>query len=407
MKRITTRVITTILAIVMLFGATMPTYAASCATTTADYASCKTEELEKSVENAFLEFIEHIRWLRFDTYIREILAKKKEQSYDQKEPSNIEETNISIAPDQDLPDEELEVEPDEIPEEDLEPETPSEEEMVEKSWIYSEDVIDAFEKELGYRPEYEEIKWYPGHWSLSVEFTHLDICWDWEVKDSGYEGWRTTQKQFEETYAEICEMYLEPGVDIDSDIFFDTNDIEELFEEKYGYEIDVYVCTYHHRDSISADFVVCDRFNGVEYEIDAVQTTEGWMVPEANWRWFINNYDLEDDVEYATGNIGWWELDEILEEFEYMLGYVPEFEVWQDPELEWYNTLDFEFEHIGGKNYSIEWTFMNRNGEILVSDKVFEEFLEENPEITKLLDIRSEEELERMYAFYKARLENE
>ena len=96
------------------------------------------------------------------------------------------------------------------------------------AFVFDRIDMDAFEKELGYRPEYEEIKWYPGHWSLSVEFTHLDICWDWEVKDSGYEGWRTTQKQFEETYAEICEMYLEPGVDIDSDIFFDTNDIKEL-----------------------------------------------------------------------------------------------------------------------------------------------------------------------------------
>ncbi len=405
MKRITTRVITTILAIVMLFGATMPTYAASCVTQATYYAECQTEDADKHVQEVFFGFLEHIRWLRFDTYIREILAKQKAQSSDKKELSNMEGPSVSVAPDKELPDEDVEAEPDEIPEENPELEIPSEEESVEKSWVYPEDVMDAFENELGYRPEYEEIKWYQGHWSLSVEFTHLDVCWDWEVKDSGYEGWRTTKKQFEETYAEICQMYLEPGVDIDSDIFFDTSDIEELFDEKYGYEIDVYVCTYHHPDSITADFVVCDRFNGVEYEIDAVQTTEGWMVPAANWRWFVNNFDFTDDIEYATGNIGWWDLDEILEEFKYMLGYVPKFEIWQDPELEWYNTLDFEFEHLGGKSYSIEWTFMNRQGEIMVSDKVFEEFLEENPEITKLLDIRDEEELERMYAFYKARLE--
>ena len=35
-------------------------------------------------------------------------------------------------------------------------------------YVYAEDVVERFEKELGYKPEYTVQQWYPTHWSLTV-----------------------------------------------------------------------------------------------------------------------------------------------------------------------------------------------------------------------------------------------
>ena len=397
MKKITRSVITTILSIALLFGATMPTYAASVTpvTCTTTCQANEVEELVKGVEDTFEKVFECVMELRLEACIREFLAKLKQEKNEvnEQEPSDTE-----IPSDPEVPSE---------PEVSTDPEIPSTpNESVEDAWVYAEELIDVFEEHLGYRPTYEEKQEFGGYWTLSVYFPHLDLFWSYDVKMSiSPDGWRLNALDFAWVMDQMQRSYLNPGIEVmDDSAYYSKETVEKLFMEEYGYDAKVYVQKYFGRNKITADFVVCDRYNGCEIEIDAILTTEGWRISAEDWEWFRENFDLEEESDYANSNIGWWTLEEIQAEFEYMLGYIPDFEICQDSKLDWYQTIEITFEHLGGESYFIQWVF-DEDGEAKVTDKVFEEFLDENPEVTYVLEL-DEDELERMYAFYKARLED-
>lgn len=391
MKKIIIRMITTILAITMLFVATVPVYAAAVPSSEVATVENEINSVKEEISQKVEEVIGYLQGMRFEAFIQKVIEKIKVKTAKTSEPEQI------------LPNPETEPEcPDLVEGEEKDSETP---EVIEPEevWLYPEDVIDAFEKKLGYRPDYEEVEWLSrDFYSLLIKFEHLGVEYEWRAEFLGYEGWRINQSHFEETFREVCACYC---VDTTNEVFYTPEDVEALFKETWKYDCKVYVNKYHTRHGMTADFIVCDYYNGCEIEIDAVGTKEGWSITQENWEWFCENFDLEEESDYANSNIGWWTLDEIIEEFEYLLGYVPSFEIKQDSELEWRYIIRIDFEHLGGRSYWIEWGVISGQ-EVTVSDKIFQELLEENPEVTMLLDIYDEEELERMYAFYKARLED-
>jgi hypothetical protein len=81
-----------------------------------------------------------------------------------------------------------------------------------------------------------------------------------------------------------------------------------------------------------------------------------------------------------------------------MLGYQPEFDLcrFSDGTI----SIEIAFEHLGGKSYFIDYV-CEEGGEFLVTDKVFEMFLDENPETSYVLSLKMVE-LYRMIKFYKS-----
>lgn len=276
--------------------------------------------------------------------------------------------------------------------------------IVEKEYVTAEEVIALFESELGYRPEYTEQRWYEGHWSLTVYFTHLaeDIVWDWEIENPNDNGWRILRDRFEEVLEDIRPIYLTPQESVEEK-YYTTDEVEELFFEKYGYDIHVYQCKYWNENEVEVNFVICDLYNGREFEIDAVQLEDGeWYLTETVWQEFIENVDLSEEVQYATEDVEFWTYEEIVEKFTDMLGYTPNVSV-SEEDLEWFHSIDFSFDHLGGKKYYIDWVIIEEDGDVLVTDKVFSEFLEDNPEVT-VVPRFTKKQLDKMYEFYLERI---
>lgn len=81
----------------------------------------------------------------------------------------------------------------------------------EDFWIYPEDVIDALEKAIGYRPEYTIHHDGEGQYMLAVTFYHLEIGFGWPINTDpmAYDGWRTNQEDFDLNMTVILNHYLE------------------------------------------------------------------------------------------------------------------------------------------------------------------------------------------------------
>lgn len=272
-------------------------------------------------------------------------------------------------------------------------------------YVYPEYVIERFEDELGYRPEYTVQQWYPTHWSLTVTFTHSpnDLKWDCEINNPDDDGWRIERAAFDEIFEEMKPMYLTvPNEYVGDEKRYTTEDIENLFFEEYGYDVYVYACDYWNMNGVTVDFIVCDQYNGTEIEIDAVRCDDGnWYVLESGWIWFLENYELEEETRYAINDVNYLSIEDIKDEFELMLDYVPEISICEDGEV--LKIIEITFDHLGGREYHINFCF-EKDGEIVVTDKVFEKFLEKHPVVTSVPKITNLEQLMNMLEFYLKRL---
>jgi hypothetical protein len=150
-------------------------------------------------------------------------------------------------------------------------------------WVYPDEVISEFAEELGYRPSYKVEKWSKNYWSLSVEFSHLDVVWGVEHYDEEFDGWRMKRADFEELIEEMS-SYLVKGVETDDT--YSKYEIEQLWLDTYGYDIDCKI-NVHHGDQFSATLIIHDYYNGCEYELDTILTTKGWEVSMSDWEAFV------------------------------------------------------------------------------------------------------------------------
>jgi hypothetical protein len=245
-------------------------------------------------------------------------------------------------------------------------------------WVYPDEVISEFAEELGYRPSYKVEKWSKNYWSLSVEFSHLEVVWGVEHYDEEFDCWRMKRADFEELLEKMKNSYLVRGVEVEDDGTCYTQyctkyEIEDLFREYYGYDVDVAVQPHYGEDGFTADFILTDKYNGSEYSLKAVLTTEGWRVHYLEWYWFTTGMRLISEVEYATENVAYIELSEIKEELIERFGYCPEIDIYRYP----WNTvsIDMVFEHLDCETYSLDYVWED-NGTYFVTEKVFENFLE-------------------------------
>lgn len=281
----------------------------------------------------------------------------------------------------------------------------SEEKENDAEYVNAEEAVDRFEAELGYRPEYTVQQWYPTHWSLTVTFTHSPngVTWDCEINNPDDDGWRMERNRFEELFEEMKPMYLTVPEDyVGNEKWYTTEDVENLFFEEYGYDINVYACDYWDMDGVSVNFIVCDQYNGNEIEIDAVKCDDGnWYVLESGWLWFVENYELKEEKRYATKDVNYLSIEDIEAEFELMLDYVPEISIYE--ENEFLRSIEICFDHLGGKMYHIDYSF-EKDGDVFVTDKVFENFLEKYPATTFVPKFTSLKQIIKMLEFYIDRL---
>jgi hypothetical protein len=263
-----------------------------------------------------------------------------------------------------------------------------------EDWVYPDEAINEFTKELGYRPNYRVEKWSENHWSLDVYFSHIDVKWGVEHFDDSFDGWRMKRADFEELISSM-NSYFVKGVEMNGT--YSKYGIEQLFEDHYGYDVDCKI-NVHHGEQFSATLIIHDYYNGCEYELDTILTTNGWRVTKQEWETFTTNNQLTDEVAYATEKVNWISISDLKEEFEARLGYCPEFDIcrFSDGTI----SIEIAFEHLGGKSYFIDYV-CEEGGEFLVTDKVFEMFLDENPETSYVLSLKMVE-LYRMIKFYKS-----
>ena len=80
-----------------------------------------------------------------------------------------------------------------------------------ENWIYPEDVMDALEEKIGYRPEYTVSHNAEGQCMLGVTFYDLEIGFGWPIDTDAtiYDGWRTSQADFELNMPMILRHYFE------------------------------------------------------------------------------------------------------------------------------------------------------------------------------------------------------
>lgn len=258
-------------------------------------------------------------------------------------------------------------------------------------WVYPEEVVNEFAEELGYTPSYEVEKWFENHWELAVDFQHIDFVFRIDRHDEEYDGWRMKRTDFENLMDEM-QMYFVKGVEA-KNVYTDY-EIERLFEEHYGYDVECEFDVYHDESEMKAELVIRDYYNGKKYWLKAVLTTEGWMIPRQSWENFTERRLLQEESEYAE-NVWWFDIGDLKEEFRDKLGYTPKFELCDDGETFY---IEITFDHLGGETYFIDYVY-EKEGELLVSDRVLEKFWEKNPETSVVLDL-DYDQLWNLFWFY-------
>jgi hypothetical protein len=152
--------------------------------------------------------------------------------------------------------------------------------------------------------------------------------------------------------------------DVQSEVFLTTEDVEELFIEKFERRAMVY-----ESERQIKTFLLHDVYSGKEYLLPVKD--EG--LPIEVWEAFASKFEKDFTCEYDLLTERGIEIF-----FEEKLGYTPEIAVWHRGEDD--VLLDIEFAHLGGMRYQIEAVYSEELEECVLTEEALEAFLDKNPE---------------------------
>ena len=177
---------------------------------------------------------------------------------------------------------------------------------------------------------------------------------------------------------------MTPTVISTKETYYTCEQVEDLFEEEYGYRPNV-VCDMRYFEKVDDAvwvYVLEDWCNADCWYVEPTRVNGEWLLSKTEWKNFTseNQEQLAANSAYAA-KAKYLNLHDLNEEFEEMLDYDAEVYLLNASIQDGTPCFNVYFDHLGGERYSIDAGVID--GEYVVSEKVFQMFCEENPETTE------------------------